>query len=153
MLPAFEKKPAWFLKRDSQNWWDLNKTVPTASEFDSALGDRDRNKNSKPRQHSRSITRHDSLPTIIEPPETARTGTASIALSEECNSSLGSRTEKTEKFRLCIKRWKKISFGRSHASASNAHDHFEPLENFRRLARIVRVVIRIGHALERYLMA
>lgn len=125
MLPAFEKKPAWFLKRDSQNWWDLNKTVPTASEFDSALGDRDRNKNSKPRQYSRSITRHDSLPTIIEPPETARTGTASIALSEECNSSLGSRTEKTEKFRLCIKRWKKISFGRSHASASNVHDHFE----------------------------
>ena len=122
MLPSFEKKPS--LKRDSQNWWDLNKTVSTASETETLSSERDRSKNPvKSRLQSRSIVRHDSLPTIIEPPDTVRlSGTTSVALSEECNQSLGSRNEK---IRLCIKRWKKISVSRSNASTTSFHNHME----------------------------
>ena len=121
MLPAFDKKPSVFVKRDSQNWWDLDKTVPTTSEFESAFGDRDRIKNNKTR---RSIACQDSLPTIVEPPDAARTGTASVSLSEEWNSSLGLRSEKTEKLRLCVKRWKKISsISRSQASTTSFQNH------------------------------
>ena len=124
MLPAFDKKPSMFVRRDSQNWWDLDKTVPTVSEFESAFGDRDRSKNNKTRQQSRSITCHDSLPTIVEPPDAARTGTASVSLSEECNLSLGLRAEKAEKLRLCVKRWKKISsMSRPQASTTSFQNH------------------------------
>lgn len=127
MLPTFDKKPGWPLRHSdsAQNWWDLNKTIPIASEFESTFGDRDRGKNgnAKPaRQHPRSVTRYDSLPTINEPPDTARTATASVALTEESYLPMGS---KTDKVRLCIKRWKKISFSRSHISTSSVHDDFE----------------------------
>ena len=122
MLPAFDKKPSQFVKRDSQNWCGLDKTVPTASEFESAFGGRDRSKNNKARQQSRSITCYDSLPTIIGPPDSPRTGTASLALSDECNLSLqGLRTEKAEKLRLCVKRWKKIgSMSRPQAASTTS---------------------------------
>lgn len=121
MLPAFDKKPSMFVRRDSQNWWDLDKTVSTASEFESTFGDRDRSKNNKTR---RSIACQDSLPTIVEPPDPARTGTASVSLSEECNLSLGLRTEKAEKLRLCVKRWKKISsMSRPQASTTSFQNH------------------------------
>ncbi|KAK2563144.1 Cyclic nucleotide-binding domain-containing protein 2 [Acropora cervicornis] len=140
MLPSFDKKSGWFPKRDSQNRWDFNKTPSSTSEFER---DRDRNKlPSRSRNQTRSVTHQNSLPTIIEPTEAARTCTTSV--NEEFN---GSKTEKTDRVSVCMKRWKKVGLGRSHASSSSVHDHFEPLENFKRLARLVMVVIRIGRAL------
>lgn len=148
MLPSFDKRSGWIVKRDSQNWWESNKNVSSAQDFESGpFSDRDRTKMpSRSRHQSRS--RQNSLPTIIEPPDTARTGTESVALNEECHTSLGSRIEKVERARFCMKRWKKIGLSRTHASSSSSvYNHFEPLENFKRLARVVRVVIRIGRAL------
>lgn len=140
MLPSFDKKSGWFPKRDSQNRWDFNKTPSSTSEFER---DRDRNKlPSRSRNQTRSVTHQNSLPTIIEPTEAARTWTTSV--NEDFN---GSKTEKTDRVSALMKRWKKVGLSRSHASSSSVHDHFEPLENFKRLARLVMVVIRIGRAL------
>ena len=118
MLPSFDKKSGWFPKRDSQHWWDLNKTPSSTSEFER---DRDRNKlPSRSRNQTRSITHQNSLPTIIEPTDAVRTNTTSV--NEECS---GSKTGKTDRVNFCIKRWKKVGLGRSHASTSSVHDHFE----------------------------
>ena len=126
MLPAFEKKSNCFVKRENQNWWELNalKSVSNTNELETpAVGDRDRGKNSKPRLHSRPIfLRHESLqslPTIKEPPEPTRTAPGSLAVSgDEYSQSFGSRNEN---LRLCIKRWRKISLSKANASCI----HFE----------------------------
>ena len=131
MRPAFEKKP--LVKRDGQNWWEMNKTGPTTSDFEALLTERDRGKNLKTctRLQSRTTTvaRKDSLPIIAEQPDQTCFSRAapSLALSEECNQSLGSRNEK---IRICIKRWKKLSSNKSSVSATcplttGCHDHFE----------------------------
>ena len=128
MLPAFEKKSGLvFPKGDPQTVRELNKTIATAYEFESLFGERDRNKNLQSRQHSRSITRYDSLPTIMATASdpTARTGTTGMAMSEDGNMSLAPRTEKGGKVGLCIKRGKKISLNRSHTSTSSFHGYFE----------------------------
>ena len=129
MRPAFEKKP--LVKRDGQNWWEMNKTSPNTSDFEALLTERDRSKNLKTRLQSRitTVARKDSLPIITEPPDQTCFSRAapSLALSEECNQSLGSRNEK---IRICIKRWKKLSSNKSSVSATcplttGCHDHFE----------------------------
>lgn len=130
MLPAFEKKSGLvFPKRDSQILRELNKTIATASEFESPFGERDRNKNLKSRQHSRSITRYDSLPTIMvtasDPTARTYTGTTGMVMSEDGNMSSAPRTEKGGKVGLCFKRWKKISLNRSHTSTFSLHGCFE----------------------------
>lgn len=126
MLPAFEKKSNWFVKRENQNWWESNalKSVSNTNELETpAVCDRDRAKNSKPRLHSRPIfLRHESLqslPTIKEPPEPTRTAPGSLAVSgDEYSQSFGSRNES---LRFCIKRWRKISLSKANASCI----HFE----------------------------
>ncbi|XP_078371606.1 uncharacterized protein LOC144655264 isoform X1 [Oculina patagonica] len=148
MLPAFEKKPNWFVKRENQNWWESNalKNVSNATEAEHTVGDRDRAKNSKSRLSRPFVARHESLqslPTIREPlaEATLRTAPANVTMNDECSQSCGSRNEN---LRVCIKRWKRVSLNRATASSI----HFEPLECFRRLARIVMVVIRIGRVLK-----
>ena len=131
MRPAFEKKP--LVKRDGQNWWEMNKTSPNSSDFEALLTERDRGKNLKTctRLQSRTTTvaRKDSLPIIAEQPDQTCFSRAapSLVLSEECNQSLGSRNEK---IRTCVKRWKKLSSNKSSVSATcplttGCHDHFE----------------------------
>lgn len=130
MRPAFEKKP--LVKRDGQNWWEMNKASPNTSDFEALLTERDRSKNLKTRLQSRTTTvaRKDSLPIIAEQPDQTCLSRAapSLALSEECNQSLGSRNEK---IRICIKRWKKLSSNKSSVSSTcplitGCHDdHFE----------------------------
>lgn len=130
MRSAFEKNP--LVKRDGQNWWEMNKTSPNISNFEALSTERDRGKNLKTRLQSRTTTvaRKDSLPIITEQPDqTCLTRAApSLALSEECNQSIGSRNEK---IRICIKRWKKLSSNKSSVSATcpllttGCHDHFE----------------------------
>lgn len=135
MLPAFEKKPNWFVKRENQNWWESSgsKNVSNAIEADPAVVDRDRVKNSKSRLHSRPVViRHESLqslPTIKEPlAEAAKTAPGSVAMSDESSQSFGS---KNENLRLCIKRWKKIS--QSKATASSIHFEVSKYSIFKRL--------------------
>lgn len=127
VLPAFEKKSNWFVKRENQSWWESNalKSVSNTNEVETpaALGDRDRAKNSKSRLHSRPVVlRHQSLqslPTIKEPPEPTRTAPGSLAMNgDESSQSFGSRNEN---LRLCIKRWRKISLNKANASSI----HFE----------------------------
>lgn len=126
MLPAFEKKSNWFVKRENQSWWESNalKNVSNANEVESpAVGDRDRAKNSKSRLHSRPVVlRHESLqslPTIKEPPEVTRTAPGNLTMNgDESSQSFGSRNEN---LRLCIKRWRKISLSKANASSI----HFE----------------------------
>lgn len=127
VLPAFEKKSNWFVKRENQSWWESSalKSVSNTNEVETpaALGDRDRAKNSKSRLHSRPVVlRHQSLqslPTIKEPPEPTRTAPGSLAMNgDESSQSFGSRNEN---LRLCIKRWRKISLNKANASSI----HFE----------------------------
>lgn len=130
MLPAFEKKPNLFVKRENQNRWDFNavKNVSNAADVElNTVGDRDRavknHSNVKSRLHSRSVVRHESLqslPTIKEPPDTTPTRTApgSVALNDEYSQSSG---PKNENLRVCVKRWKKISLSKSHTASI----HFE----------------------------
>lgn len=131
MRPAFEKKP--LVKRDGQNWREMNKTSPNTSDFEVLSTERDRGKNLKTctRLQSRTTTvaRKDSLPIIAEQPDQTCFSRAapSLVLSEECNQSLGSRNEK---IRICIKRWKKLGSNKSSVSATcplttGCHDHFE----------------------------
>jgi len=126
MLPAFEKKSNWFVKRESQSWWESNalKSVSNTNEVETpAVGDRDRVKNSKSRLHSRpAVLRPESLqglPTIKEPSEPTRTAPGSLSINgDESSHSFGSRNEN---LRLCIRRWKKISLSKANASSV----HFE----------------------------
>lgn len=125
MLPAFEKKPNGFVKRESPNWWESNasKNVSNATEAEPTVVDRDRLKNSKSRLHSRPVAiRHESLqslPTIKEPlADASRTAPGSLAMNDESSQSFGSRNEN---LRLCIKRWKKINLSRANMSSI----HFE----------------------------
>ena len=132
MRPSFEKKP--LVKRDGQNWREMNKTSPNTSDFEALSTERDRGKNLKTctRLQSRTtctVARKDSLPIIAEQPDQTCFSRAapSLVLSEECNQSLGSRNEK---IRICIKRWKKLSSNKSSVSATcplttGCHDHFE----------------------------
>lgn len=147
MLPSFEKRPYLFSKRDTNpNWRELSavKNVINVTDVECSVTERERAKNTKSRLHSRSSHRHDSLPTIKEPsaPDLTRTSTPSTAaVSDEGGQLLGS---KNENVRLCIKRWRKMGLSRSNASTF----HFEPLQSFKKLARIVLIVIRLGNALK-----
>ena len=141
MLPAFEKKSNWFVKRENQNRWESNASKSVSMNTNEvetpAVDDRDRAKNSKSRLHSRPVfLRHESLqslPTIKEPQEPTRTAPGSLAMSGEESSQLfGSRNES---LRLCIKRWRKISLNKANASSI----HFEVSVLFKSLeSQIIR---------------